>query len=109
MSNITQVSFVYEDSDIIAIEKPAGLPVIAPENRKTRNAFDIVTKHIQRKNPKGRAAVVHRLDRDTSGIMIFAKNARTKAILMKNWNKLIIKRSYSKNFQVCHYREFTKS
>jgi len=94
MHNLLKVTFIYEDKDIIAIEKPAGLPVIAPENRKTRNALDIVTKHLQIKNPKGRAAVVHRLDRDTSGIMIFAKNAKSKALLMKNWNHLIIKRCY---------------
>ncbi|HOT58644.1 MAG TPA: RNA pseudouridine synthase, partial [Spirochaetales bacterium] len=44
--------------------------------------------------PKGRAALVHRLDRDTSGIMIFAKNAKTKSILMRNWNTLVQKRCY---------------
>ncbi len=90
-----RINFVYEDQDIIAVEKPAGLPVIAAENSRARNALDLVTKHLQIKNPKGRAAVVHRLDRDTSGIMIFAKNAKTKTILMKNWDKLVTRRCYT--------------
>ncbi len=90
----TDLQFIYEDKDIIAVEKPAGIPVISPDNRKTRNILDMVTRHIQIKNPKGRAALVHRLDRDTSGIMIFAKNAKTKAIFMKNWNRLVQKRCY---------------
>jgi 23S rRNA pseudouridine1911/1915/1917 synthase len=89
------VEFVYEDRDIIVVDKPEGLPVIAPEGSRTRNLYDIVTKHIQRSNPKGRAAVVHRLDRDTSGIMVFARHAAAKKALMDHWNDLVFERAYA--------------
>jgi 23S rRNA pseudouridine1911/1915/1917 synthase len=88
------VQFLYEDIDVIVADKPAGLPVIAPEGSRTKTLYDIVTAHMQKTSPRGRAAVVHRLDRDTSGVMLFAKNARAKKALMDNWNKLVHKRGY---------------
>ena len=89
-----RAQFLYEDSDLIVVDKPAGLPVIAPEGSRAKTLYDIVTAHMQKTNQRGRAAVVHRLDRDTSGVMLFAKNARTKKALMDNWNKLVHKRGY---------------
>ncbi len=86
---------LYEDSDLIVVEKPEGLPVIAPEGSRGKSLYDLVTRHIQKRNPHGRAALVHRLDRDTSGVMMFAKNPQTKKILMDNWNALIKKRTYT--------------
>lgn len=86
---------LYEDTDLIVVEKPEGLPVIAPEGSRSKSLYDLVTRYIQKKNPHGRAALVHRLDRDTSGVMMFAKNPHTKKILMDNWNALIKKRTYT--------------
>lgn len=94
MSRPARVAFLYEDDDLIAVDKPEGLPTIAPEGRRVRSLYDIVSDHIRKRNPKGRAAVVHRLDRDSSGIMVFAKNAATKARLMGSWNELVAKRRY---------------
>jgi 23S rRNA pseudouridine1911/1915/1917 synthase len=86
---------LFEDKDIVVVEKPEGLSVIAPEGSRTKSLYDIVTARIQRTNPKGRAAVVHRLDRDTSGVMVFAKHAAAKKRLMDNWNELVIERGYT--------------
>lgn len=86
---------IYEDSDVIVVEKPAGLPVIAPEGSRGKSLYDLITRHIQKRNPHGRAALVHRLDRDTSGVMMFAKNPQTKKILMDNWNSMITRRAYT--------------
>lgn len=89
-----RLTFLYEDDDIIAVDKPAGLPSIAPAGSRGQSAYDLVTERIRRRNPKGRAAVVHRLDRDTSGVMIFARNARAKTVLMGSWNELVLTRRY---------------
>jgi len=89
------VIFVYEDDDIVVVEKPEGLSVIAAEGSRALSLYDIVTAHIQRTNPKGRAAVIHRLDRDSSGVMVFAKHAQAKTVLMENWNELIFERGYA--------------
>ncbi|HPB65376.1 MAG TPA: pseudouridine synthase, partial [Spirochaetales bacterium] len=77
-----RVAFLYEDDDLVAVDKPCGLATIAPEGSRSKSLYDVVTAHIRRRNPKGRAAVVHRLDRDTSGVIVFAKNAHAKAALM---------------------------
>jgi len=90
-----RIEFLYEDKDIIVVEKPEGLSVIAAEGSRTKTLYDIVTAHIQRVNPRGRAAVVHRLDRDTSGVMVFAKHAAAKKRLMDNWNELVKERGYT--------------
>jgi len=89
------IDFIFEDKDIIVAEKPEGLSVIAPEGSRSKSLYDFVTVHIQRLNPKGRAAVVHRLDRDTSGVMVFAKHAAAKKRLMDNWNELVKERGYT--------------
>ena len=89
-----RVEFLYEDDDIVAVDKPCGLPTISPEGSRSKSLYDIVTAHIQRRNPKGRAAVVHRLDRDTSGVIVFAKNARAKTALMSAWNESVDDRRY---------------
>ena len=94
MSRHSRVAFLYEDDNLIAVDKPEGLPTIAPEGSRGRSLYDLVTDHIRKRNPKGRAAVVHRLDRDTSGVMIFAKNAAAKTRLMGSWNKLVAQRRY---------------
>ncbi|MCX7026410.1 MAG: RluA family pseudouridine synthase [Spirochaetes bacterium] len=89
------VLFAYEDEDIIVVEKPEGLSVISAEGSRALSLYDIVTAHIRKTNPKGRAAVVHRLDRDSSGIMVFATHARAKKALMENWNELVFERGYA--------------
>jgi 23S rRNA pseudouridine1911/1915/1917 synthase len=85
---------IYEDDEILAFDKPVGLPVIAPEGSRARCLLDIATEHVARKNPKGRAAVVHRIDRDTSGVVIFAADGRTKRVLMEGWDELVARRLY---------------
>ncbi len=76
---------IYEDENIVVLDKPVGLPVIAPEGGRGRTVLDFVTERLRRRNPRARAAVVHRLDRDTSGVMVVACNARAKKVLMDEW------------------------
>jgi 23S rRNA pseudouridine1911/1915/1917 synthase len=90
-----EIIFVYEDDDIVVVEKPEGISVIAAEGSRTLSLYDIVTSHLRKTNPKGRAAVVHRLDRDSSGIMVFATHASAKKVLMENWNDLVFERGYT--------------
>jgi len=85
---------IYEDGDIVVLEKPAGLSVIAPESGARRTVLDFVTARLRRRNPRARAAVVHRLDRDTSGVMVVACNANAKKTLMDGWADFARERRY---------------
>jgi 23S rRNA pseudouridine1911/1915/1917 synthase len=78
----------HEDADLIVIEKPAGLLSIASAAEEEKTAYAMLTHHVRRGNLRGRERVwiVHRLDRDTSGVMVFAKSESAKTALQKNWD-----------------------
>lgn len=90
-----RVKIVYEDDDIIVIHKGYGLlSVAAPNHKREENAFDIVKNYIKEVNPRNKLYVVHRLDRDTTGLMMFAKSEEAQQILRHNWNNMILERLY---------------
>jgi len=78
----------HEDADIIVIDKPAGLLSIASPSEDEKTAYAFLTDHVRMGNPRGRERVwvVHRLDRETSGVMIFAKNEPAKIALQEGWD-----------------------
>ena len=90
------ISVIYEDDALIVTEKPAGLLTISSESEKTKTAYFQLNQYLkQRAHGAGeRVYIVHRLDRDTSGLMVFAKNEETKRILQDNWKK-VEKRYYA--------------
>lgn len=89
------LQILFEDDDLIVINKPAGLLSVAADNEKEKTAYHIMTDYIRGRNPKGRIFVVHRLDRDTSGVLLFAKNEETKLALQENWESLVSQRGYA--------------
>ncbi|MCX7793133.1 MAG: RluA family pseudouridine synthase [Thermodesulfovibrionales bacterium] len=80
-----KIKIIYEDKHIIVIDKPPGLLSIATEKERERTAYYILNEYLKNKNE--RVFIVHRLDRDTSGIMIFAKTEEAKRLLQAGWNE----------------------
>lgn len=86
---------LYEDRELLVIDKPAGLLTISTGSKEPEDtAYRQMTAYVRRKNPENRIFVVHRLDRDTSGVVVFAKNPEMKAALQDNWDKLALYRGY---------------
>lgn len=85
---------IYEDEHIIVVNKPSGLLTIATEKEKDKTLYHIVREYIVNKNRSARIFVVHRLDKDTSGIVLFAKDEKTKNKLQENWNEYVSLREY---------------
>lgn len=83
------LAILYEDQEIIVIDKPAGLLTMGSERDKSRTAHSILNNYIRKGNAKSRNRVyiVHRLDRDTSGILIFAKSEQARQYLQENWTE----------------------
>jgi 23S rRNA pseudouridine1911/1915/1917 synthase len=77
----------HEDAAILVIEKPAGLLSIASASEDEKTAYAILTHHVRHGNERARERVwiVHRLDRETSGVMVFAKTEAAKAALQTSW------------------------
>lgn len=88
------LDILYEDDDLIVINKPEGLLSISTEAEKTNTAYHKVMNYLKRKNYRNRIFVVHRLDSDTSGVLMFAKNEKIKFALQDNWNDLVSVRGY---------------
>ncbi|WP_085993202.1 RluA family pseudouridine synthase [Oceanobacillus senegalensis] len=88
------MSILYEDRDIIVINKDAGLLSIATEKERNLTAHHQLMEYVQREHPANRIFIVHRLDKDTSGVMMFAKSEKTKRKLQDNWKKLVKERTY---------------
>jgi len=85
---------LYEDKDLIVVDKPSGLLTVAAGAEKERTAHWIISEALRRRGEKRRAAVVHRLDRDTSGVLVFAKSDAVKRELMDNWDDAVLERTY---------------
>lgn len=91
---MTGVKILHEDDDIIVIEKEAGLLSIASENERHLTAYRQLTNYVQSIHAKNRIFVVHRLDRDTSGIMLFAKSKEVQQSLQNAWQEAVPERTY---------------
>ena len=85
---------LYQDRDLIAVDKPAGLLSMGNEKERTRTAYRMVSDYVKAREPGGRIFIVHRLDRDTSGVLVFAKNERMKRALQDHWEALVQQRGY---------------
>lgn len=88
------IEILYEDDDIIAINKPSGLLSISNSKEKEITAFKMVREYVRTINPKTFLFVIHRLDEDTSGVLMFAKNEKTKVLFQEKWNNIVKKRIY---------------
>lgn len=91
---VSKLKILYEDDELIAINKPAGLLSIASDKEKEETAYRIMMDYVQEADKKNRVFVVHRLDKETSGVLIFSKNEELKEALQDKWNDLVKLREY---------------
>lgn len=89
-----RIKLVYEDDDIIVVNKGYGLLSMGTDKVKDGTAYSIVRDYIKWQDPRNKLFIVHRLDRDTSGLMMFAKNEQAKETMQHNWNNMVLNRKY---------------
>lgn len=85
---------LYRDRDLIAIDKPAGLLTVGHEGERQRTAYRLLSDTLRDGSREKKLFVVHRLDRDTSGAVIFARNEEMKRALQEDWDSLVQERIY---------------
>ena len=85
---------LFEDDNIIVVNKPSGLLSIATQKEKEKTLYHIVRDYLVSKNKNNKIFIVHRLDKDTSGIVLFAKNEKIKNQLQEHWNEYVELREY---------------
>lgn len=87
------LKIIYEDSDIIVIDKPTKILTISNSKEKEKTLYREVSNYLKMENKK--VFVIHRLDYDTSGVIMFAKNQKVQKLYQDNWNNLAKKREYT--------------
>ena len=90
----SSLDIVYEDDDFIVINKPAGLLSVGTDKEITETAYRMVMDYVRTDNRKGELFITHRLDRDTSGLLIFTKSYKLREAMQDDWNKLVKVRGY---------------
>jgi 23S rRNA pseudouridine1911/1915/1917 synthase len=88
------IDIIYEDDDLICVNKDNGILVVDNETNKNKTLYNMVSEYVKKKNKKNKIFVVHRLDQDTSGVVVFAKNEKMKKLLQDNWSSCILARKY---------------
>lgn len=94
MFNHPRVKLVYEDNDIIVVDKGYGVLSTAAGRPSDDTVFNIVRKYARGFSDKANVYVVHRLDRDTSGLMLLTRTKQARDILLNNWNNMVVERKY---------------
>lgn len=89
-----RLKIVYEDDDIIVANKGYGLLSMGNDKVKEGTAYSILKDYLKWVDPRQKIFIVHRLDRDTSGLMMFAKNVESKEAMQHNWNNMVLNRTY---------------
>ena len=89
-----RLRLVYEDEYILVIDKGYGLLSMSTERIKTGTAYSILSDYVKSQNPENRLFIVHRLDRDTSGLMMFAKSKGIQEQMQHNWHNMVLERKY---------------
>ena len=87
------VDIIYEDKWIVVIDKKTGILSMAA-GHKSLNVKSVLDDYFKRTHQRCTAHVVHRLDRDTSGLMIYAKDMATEQLLEHNWHRTVFDRRY---------------
>lgn len=87
------INIIYEDNDIIVIDKPSKILTISNKNEKVNTLYRMVSDYLKKEHKK--VFIIHRLDFDTSGIIMFAKSQMVQKLYQDNWNDLAKIREYT--------------
>ncbi|MDD2345162.1 MAG: RluA family pseudouridine synthase [Bacteroidales bacterium] len=88
------LTILYEDDYVIVIDKASGLLSIATASEKDNTAYSQLRNYVKNVNERNKLFILHRLDKDTSGVMMFAKSAEIQEEMQKNWQRYVTKRTY---------------
>lgn len=90
-----RLQLIYEDDDVVVVNKGYGLLSVSRGSSKPEEtAYNILKKYLKECDPTQKVFIVHRLDRDTSGLMLFAKSIQAKETMQHNWNNMVLERRY---------------
>lgn len=90
----SRLRMVYEDEFLIVVDKGYGLLSMSTDRIKEKTAYHILSDYVKADNSANRIFIIHRLDRDTSGLMMFAKSQKIQETMQRSWNDMVLDRRY---------------
>lgn len=90
---VAALKILLENEDFIAIEKPEGL-LSVESDKETESAYEYVAEYLRQKDKTARPYILHRIDKETSGVLLFAKNPKIHSMLKMHWNECVSVREY---------------
>lgn len=91
----SRLHIMYEDDDIIVVNKGYGLLSMGTDTKRDGTAYSLLREYVKRVDPRQKLFIVHRLDQQTSGLMLFAKTVEAKEAMQHNWNNMVLERKYA--------------
>ncbi|MDR3251427.1 MAG: RluA family pseudouridine synthase [Tannerella sp.] len=88
------LKIVWEDDDLIVVDKKEGLLSVSTSASQERTAHHILSEYVKRLDERNRIFILHRLDRGTSGLMLFARNRKVQEYMRSIWHEIITRRTY---------------
>lgn len=89
-----KLDIIYEDKHLLVVNKPYGILTVSTYKENERTMYHMAYSYQKQKHKSNKIFIVHRLDKDTSGVLIFAKDEKTKYLLQDNWDNLVLSRNY---------------
>ncbi|NDV55653.1 RluA family pseudouridine synthase [Parabacteroides sp. 52] len=88
------LKIVWEDNYLVLVNKKEGLLSVGTEKEKERTAYNLLINYVKKTDPRNKIFILHRLDKETSGLMLFAKNRGIQETLQADWGRLVTEQSY---------------
>lgn len=89
-----KMDIIYEDKYLLVVNKPTKLLTVATAKEKENTLYHEASMYVKKKHKSNKIFIIHRLDKDTSGVVVFAKDEKIKKLLQDNWDKYAINREY---------------
>lgn len=90
----TYLDIIYEDEDFLVINKPSGLLSVPSDVEKSVTAYRLMMDYVSSKDKHNRVYILHRIDKETSGVLVACKSEVVRDKLQKNWNDNVLSRGY---------------
>ena len=94
-AKIGNIDIVYEDDNYLVVDKPCGMLTVSTDKERNRTLYHFVREYANNKNKRERIFIVHRLDRETSGLVLFVKDEKLKQKLQEDWENVALVREYT--------------
>lgn len=91
----SMLEIVFEDDYLLVVNKKNGLLTMGTDRERKRTAYYILGEYLKAQDSLNRIFIVHRLDRETSGLVIFAKSMEIQHIMQQNWSDIVLERKYA--------------